>query len=180
MAKLPEKVKQIAIVHAQLINSVAMACQNKQLLPLLEPELVKAEQNGWTELIKRIRKILNGNRKTNLLINLDEEDAGIILAILVGIQNPNQLPKLNQVDKAKFAPEAISKLIHAYRINDIQAKELLDNMLVQMKSSEGDMKIMAFIIEKLNVNDLDIDALKRNMTEQGRQLIDDLMNKLDK
>jgi hypothetical protein len=178
MAKLPEKVKQIAIVHAQLINSVVMACQNKQLLNFLEPELIKAEQNGWTELVKRIRKILAGNRKTNLLIGLDEEDAGIILSILVGIQNPNELPKLNQINKAQFAPQAISKLIKAYKANDIQAKQLLDNMLIQMKSSEGDMKSMAFIIEKVCHNNLDIDAIKREMSEQGRKLVDKLLEQL--
>jgi len=178
MAKLPEKVKQIAMVHAQLINSVVMACQNKQLLNFLEPELIKAEQNGWIELVKRIRKILAGNRKTKLLIGLDEEDAGIILAILVGIQNPQQLPKLNQVNKGQFAPEAIAKLIKAYQANDIQAKQLLDNMLVQMKSSEGDMKNMALIIEKLCQNNLDIDLIKKKMSEQGRQLVDDLFDQL--
>ena len=178
MAKLPEKVKQIAIVHAQLINSVVMACQNHQLIRLLEPELIKAEQNGWTELIKRIRKILNGNRKSKLLIGLDEEDAGIILSILVGIQNPNELPKLNQIDKGKFAPDAISKLIKACQINDVQAKELLNNMLVQMKSTDGDMNIMAFIIEKLSRNDMDIDELKIKMTEQGTKIVNDLLDKL--
>jgi hypothetical protein len=178
MAKLPEKVKQIAIVHAQLINSVVMACQNNQLIRLLEPELIKAEQNGWTELIKRIRKILNGNRKSKLLIGLDEEDAGIILSILVGIQNPNELPKLNQIDKGIFAPDAISKLIKACQINDVQAKELLNNMLVQMKSTDGDMNIMACIIEKLSRNDMDIDKLKIKMTEQGTKLVDDLLDKL--
>ena len=178
MAKLPEKVKQIALVHAQLINSVVMACQNNQLICLLEPELIKAEQNGWIELIKRIRKILNGNRNSKLLIGLDEEDAGIILSILVGIQNPDELPKLNQVNKGKFAPDAISKLIKACQSNDIQAKELLINMLTQMKSTEGDMNTMAFIIEKLSENDLDIDGLKLKMTEQGRKLVDDLLSKL--
>lgn len=178
MAKLPEKVKQIAIVHAQLINSVVMACQNKQLLNFLEPELIKAEQNGWIELVKQIRKILNGNRNTKLLIGLDEEDAGIILAILVGIQNPQALPKLNQVNKGQFAPDAISKLIKAYQANDIQAKQLLDDMIVQMKNTEGDMKIMALIIEKLSLDNMDIDLDKRKMSEQGRKLVDDLLQQL--
>jgi len=178
MAKLPEKVKQIAIVHAQLINSVVMACQNKQLLNLLEPELIKAEQNGWIELVKRIRRILDGNRKTKLLIGLDEEDAGIILAILVGLQNPAELPKLNQVNKGQFAPDAIAKLIKAYQAADSQAIQLLDHMLIQMKNSDGDMQSMAFIIEKLTQHDLDIDAIKQQMSEQGRKLVDDLLDKL--
>ena len=178
MAKLPEKVKQIAIVHAQLINSVVMACQNKELLNFLEPELIKAQQNGWIELVKRIRRILSGNRNTKLLIGLDEEDAAIILSILVGIQNPQQLPKLNQVNKGQFAPEAIAKLIKAYQANDIQAKQLLDQMLTQMKNSEGDMKNMALIIESLCLNNLDIDLYKQEMSEQGRRLVDDLFDQL--
>jgi len=178
MAKLPEKIKQIALVHAQLINSVVMACQNKELLNFLEPELIKAEQNGWIELVKRIRKILNGNRKSKLLIGLDEEDAGIILAILVGLQNPSELPKLNQVNKAQYAPDAISKLIKAYQANDAQAKQLLDQMLTQMKSTDGDMQSMAIIIEKLSQKDMDIDLIKREMSEQGRKLVDDLLEQL--
>ncbi|MFK5985720.1 MAG: hypothetical protein QM479_09860 [Pseudomonadota bacterium] len=175
MAKLPEKVKQIALVHAQLINSVVATCQNKELLHLLEPELYKAEANGWTELIKRIRKILQGNRKSKLLIGLDEEDAAIILAILVGLQNPKELPKLNQVDKAQFAPESLSKLIKAYQAKEIQAIQLLDQMLIQMKQTEGDMQKMALIIDKLCKNDQNINSIKIKMTEQGRKLVDDIL-----
>ncbi len=178
MAELPEKIKQIALVHAQLINSVVMVCQNKQLINLLEPELIKAEQNGWIELVKRIRKILKGKRKSNLLIGLDEEDAAIILAILVGIQNPDELPKLNQVEKGKYAPEAISKLINACQNNDIQAIQLLNSMLEQMKSTDGDMNSMAFIIEKFSKNNMDIDELIAKMTEQGKKLVEELLNKL--
>ncbi len=179
MARLPEKVKQIALVHSHLINSVVAACQNKQYLSILEPELRKAEVNGWVELIKRIRRILAGNRKTKLLIGLDEEDAGIILAILVGLQNPQQLPKLNQVNKAEFAPEAIAKLIQAYQMGDFQAIQLLDQMLNQMKQTEGDMKEMALIIEKLSHKDLSIDLIKQKMTDQGKKLVEDLLVSID-
>ena len=111
MSKIPDKVKQIAIVHAQLINAVVMACQNSALMEHLEPELKKAELNGWTELVKRIRKILKGNRKTNLLIGLDEEDAAIILSILIGIQNPAELPRQNKQEQSTLAPQALAKLI---------------------------------------------------------------------
>jgi len=176
MAKLPDKIKQISVVHSHLINSVVAACQNSKYLDFLEIELKKAEANGWIELIKRIRKILNGSRKTNLLIGLDEEDAAIVLSILVGLQNPKELPKLNQVDKSQFAPESLSKLLIAYKNKDSQAIELLNQMITQMKQSDGDMKMMGKVIEKLSKNDLNIDNIKKEMSEQGKKLVDDLLN----
>jgi hypothetical protein len=180
MAKLPDKIRQIAIVHAPLINSVVACCQNSELLSVLEPELKKAENNGWLELVKNIKKILAGNRNSKLLIGLDEEDAAIILAILVGLQNPEELPKLNTVNKAEYAPDAISKLIESYKNNNQEAQQLLDTMVKQMSESDGDMKILAQIIQKITKNNFDIKQHTEKMTLEGKKLVNSILENIYK
>ena len=179
MAKIPEKTIQIAMLHAPLITGVVGACQNKQFLTLLEPELVKAENNGWNELIKRIRKILSGDRKSNLLIGLDEEDAAIVLSILVGLQNPNELKKLNdfkQTEKqGKLAPSTLSKLILSVHKDPSQKKLIVDPMLSQMNQVEGDMQSLSKIINKLCNKNFEIDNIKLNMTEEGRKIVEQIL-----
>lgn len=179
MAKLPEKTIQVAMVHAPLITSVVAACQNKLYLPLLEPELIKAENNGWNDLIKRIRKILSGNRKSNLLIGLDEEDAAIIISILVGLQNPEELKKINGFQQSKkqgkLAPSALSKLIISVHKDPSQKKLIVDPMLNQMRQVEGDMNSLSKIINKLCNKDYDIEEIKLKMTEEGRKMVDTIL-----
>jgi hypothetical protein len=178
MAKLPEKTKQIAQVHAQLINSVVMTCQNKALLPQLEPVLKSSENNGWIGLMSRIRKIIAGSRSTKLLRGLDEEDAAIVLAILVGLQDPSQIPKIVEKENSKFAAPGLAAMIDAAAKGDVNALSALGDMAEQMALTEGSMRSLSSIINLIIKGERDLKILTRNMDEKGEQFVESLLQEL--
>ncbi len=178
MAKLPEKTKQIAKVHAQLINSVVMACHNKAILPQLEPVLKSSEENGWVALISRIRKILAGSRNSKLLVGLDDEDAGIVLSILVGLQDSTQLPTMDEPADSKFAAPGLAKMIDAAEKGDVKALSTLADMAEQMVSATGDMRQLGGIIQAMVNGERDLKILTRKMDEKGIKLVESLLEEL--
>ncbi len=180
MAKLPEKTKQIAQVHAQLINSVVMACHNKAIQPQLEPVLTSSAENGWGNLVLRIRKILAGSRNSKLLIGLDEEDAAIILAILVGLQDATQLPKLSDPNDAKFAAPGLARMILAAEKGDVSALTALSEMAEQMVATSGNMKFLGAVLQPIINGERDINKLSKYMDEQGKKLVENLLEELEK
>lgn len=180
MAKLPEKTKQIAQVHAQLINSVVMACHNKSLLAQLEPVLKSSEDNGWINLMSRIRKILSGSRDTSLLIGLDEEDAAITLAILVGLQDPTQLPKPVESSDTTFAAPGLAAMIDAAAKGDAQVLSILGDMAEQMVAAPGSMRYLGAMLGPLINGDRDLKTLTSNMDEKGVKLVEELLEELAK
>ncbi len=179
MAKLPEKTKQIAQVHAQLINSVVMACHNKSIIPQLEPVLQSSAQNGWHDLVARIRKIIAGSRNTKLLIGLDEEDAAIILAILVGLQDASQLPKVMQKNESKFAAPGLAQMIDAAGKGDAAALASLAGMAQQMAAAGGDMHYLGTRLQAIVNGERDLKKLSRHMTDQGVNLVEGLLQELE-
>jgi len=170
MAKIPDKIKQIAITHAPLINSVVMACQNESYLNLLEPELIKAENNGWITLVSRIRKILNGSRKQNLLKGLDEEDAGIILSILVGLQNPEAVKNLNKTDKKEHAPILIAKLVKEAWKQGSNPQELEHILITMINNDKEDINKTGMAIKLLiNKNIEEFEKLQYTVLDENNK-----------
>ena len=93
MSQMPTRQEQIVTAHAGLIVKVVKTIQNSDLLPDLQEVLRVSEENGWTDLVAAIRKILGGERElAPLIVNLDEEDSVIVEAILQGIQHPAGAP----------------------------------------------------------------------------------------
>ena len=178
MAKLPEKALQIAQVHAQLIHSVVMACHNPALLPQLEPVLQSSQNNGWEDLVNRIRKILAGSRDTQMLIGLDEEDAAIILSILVGLQDPEQLPKPVQSDEAQYAATGLAAMIDAAGKGDAQAMAVLGDMAEQMVAAPGTIRQLGGIMRALINGERDLKILTMHMDEKGVKLVEALLEEL--
>lgn len=180
MAKLPEKTKQIAQVHAQLINSVVMACHNPMLIPQLEPLLKSSEDNGWVDLMNRVRKILAGSRTTNLLVGLDEEDAAIVLAILVGLQDPTQLPKAVETEETRFAAPGLAAMIDAASKGDAKVLSILGDMAEQMVAAPGSMRYLGAMIRPMINGERDLKTLTTNMDEKGVLLVEDILQELAK
>src|SRR3990172_96589 len=58
MPALPEKDQQILVAHAGLVHAVVRTCHNRDLMPQLEQLLKLSEENGWTQLVGSIRRIL--------------------------------------------------------------------------------------------------------------------------
>jgi tetratricopeptide (TPR) repeat protein len=81
--------------HLPLVRAVVAAVNQPELRPQLDPVLQQMEQNGWSNLVACIRRILDGERSADAALGgLDEEDALIVGTILAGIENPDALRDL--------------------------------------------------------------------------------------
>lgn len=180
MPTLPEKTEQIVQAHAGLIHRVVIACQNRAMVPDLEDILKQAADNGWTDLVAAIRKVLAGQREVGAFRQLDEEDFTIVESILRGIQNPATLPDLSQQFDANMAAPGLASLIHAARGGSLEALQLIANMATQMLQAGGDMARLAGIIRPLVTGERDADKLCQGMGDQGQQLVLGILRELAK
>ena len=180
MTTLPEKDQQIVQSHAQLIVGVVQACHNRELLSQLEPVLQNAQQNGWDDLVKTIRKILNGKRETTLLIGLDEEDSVIIEAILRGLQDPNTLPDpMANADPTMAAP-GLAYMIYAAEGGDPNALQLVATIAEQMTHTAGDMGRLGKAMSRMVHGERNADKLSEGMDTRGEKLVLDILEELSK
>ncbi len=177
---LPDKTEQILQAHAGLIHRVVMAAQNPELVPDLEQILNQAVENGWTELVDAIRRILAGERDLGAFAHLDEEDGTIVESILRGIQNPDTLPDLNTEIDPDLAAPGIASLVHASRRGNTEALQLIAQMATQMLKAGGDMARLAAIIRPLVQGERDADKLAEGMTEKGQTLVHKIVAELNR
>lgn len=181
MSSLPTQHEQIIAVHTSLIVLVVQSVQNPDLRNRLEPVLKTSEENGWQQLVRRIRKILAGERSQTLLQNLDEEDQVIIDAILKGIQDPSTLPDPETKSaNPQMAAPGIAHLIYQASIGNTQALTLVSNMAEQMSHAGGDMSRLAAITKKMIDGERDPEILARGMGAQGKTLVHAILQELGK
>lgn len=180
MATLPEKTQQVIQSHSQLIVAVVKACQNRELLPELEPVLESARQNGWGDLVKAIRSILGGNRDTGVLAGLDEEDTIIIEAILRGLQDPASLPDPMAVSDPTMAAPGLAYMIHAAETGDPNALQMIASISEQMTHTFGDMSRLGKAISRMVHGERDADKLCEGMDTRGEKLVSDILDELNK
>jgi len=180
MTTLLAKEQQIIQSHVKLIVGVVQACQNRDQLPQLEPILVNAHDNGWADLVRVIRLILDGQREPILLSGLDEEDSVIIEAILRGIQNPETLPDPNAASDPTMAAPGLAFMIHAADSGDTNALQLIANMAEQMTHTQGDMRRLGKAVSRMAQGERDIDKLRKGMDNRGEKLVLDILEELNK
>lgn len=180
MTKLLEKEEQVRQAHAGLIHRVVIATQNPTAVPDLERLLKEAQDNGWTDLVAAIRKILKGSRETSLLRELDEEDQVIVSSILNGIQNPATLPQLDApIDGAMAAP-GLAAILHGARTGHHEALQLLGTMANQMMQAGGDMARLAAVMRPLVLGERDPNKLCEGMSDKGQTLVNNILAELRK
>ena len=81
--------------HLPLIEAIVIAVDQPELRSQLDPVLQQREQHGWNNLVASLRRILDGERSADALVDaLDEEDTLIVGTILAGIENPEALRAL--------------------------------------------------------------------------------------
>ncbi|MBI5039757.1 MAG: hypothetical protein HZB57_00635 [Gammaproteobacteria bacterium] len=180
MPTLPEKAQQIVQAHAGLIHRVVIACQNRAVVTDLEDILKQASDNGWTDLVAAIRKILAGKREVGAFRNLDDEDFTIIESILMGLQNPATLPDLSQEFDANMAAPGLAAMIHAARGGSLEALQLVANMVTQMLQAGVDMARLAGIVRPLVTGERDADKLCEGMGDAGQKLVLGILRELAK
>ncbi len=175
----PDRTQQIIQTHASLIRLVVHSLQQTELKPKLEDVLTISANNGWTDLVAAIRKILAGERSKDKLGNMDEEDKVIIFAILDGIQNPASLPGNDAAsgDPAMAAP-GIAHMIHEAATGNAQALVLLSNMAEQMSGAGGDMRRLGGIMKTILDGERDAEVLCKGMAQQGRTLVLSILDEL--
>ncbi|MDH5648064.1 MAG: hypothetical protein OEY67_00295 [Gammaproteobacteria bacterium] len=178
MTQFPARDEQIRNMHALLIHQVVKACHNEQERPLLDRLLTQAAQNGWTDLVDTIRRIVAGRRDESLLKGLDDEDRVIIQSILAGLHDPNTLPDTNKQADPNMAAPGMAMMIHAARRGDPEALQALAYLAKQMTQSHGDMQQMGGIMGKLVDGERDVEQLTQRMGEQGRKLVQDIIAEL--
>lgn len=180
MMATPDKQAQIIQAHAALIVGVVQTVQSPELRPELEKALELSEQNGWEDLVRAIRQILNGSRDINLLKGLDDEDSIIVESILKGLQDPTSLPDPNAKSDATMAAPMLAGLIHQASRGDVNALALISQMAEQMSQTQGDLARLSAIIKPLVDGERDIDKLCEKIGPQGESLIVSIVNELAK
>lgn len=180
MPSLPLREQQIIQAHAPLIVAVVKAVHNPATRSALEDILRVSTANGWADLVRTIRRILSGERDTELLQGLDEEDSAIVTAILRGLQNPATLPDPNQSADPTLAAPGLASMIYAARQGSVEALQLLARMAEQMTQIGGDMGKLGGIMRQLSQGERNADNLCRGMGAQGRSLVLSILEEIGK
>ena len=177
---LSEQKKQIVQFHAVFIHNVVMACNNRALLPQLEPMLEQTARNGWDSLIAVIRQVINGKRDASVLLGLDDEDSAIIETILSGLHDPSTLPDPNAKPDAGLAAPGLAGMIDAAGRGNAEALHMLANMAEQMVRAGGDMAKLGGMMRKIVGGERDADKLAKGMSVQGQELVYSILTELGK
>ncbi|KPV39179.1 hypothetical protein AN478_12950 [Thiohalorhabdus denitrificans] len=180
MASLPERDEQIVHAHAGLIHRVVLASHDRGQVPDLEEVLDQAENNGWVQLVVAVRRILAGARGEDLMHGLDDEDRVVVDAILRGIQDPSTLPDPQAGADPAMAASGLASIIHAAGTGQSEALQWAAQMAEQMYQAGGDMTRLSAIIRPMINGERDRGRLTRGMGEQGRQLVDGILEELAK
>jgi hypothetical protein len=180
MPNLRDREQQIRQSHAVLIHQVVKACHNPVEKPALQQMLQMAQQQGWEDLVRTVRLIVDGRRDDALLNGLDEEDTVIIRSILEGLQNPASLPEPNQGADPSMAAPGLAHMIHAASRGDAQALQATAFMAEQMISTQGDMRLLGGQIKRLLDGERNPDVLTKGMGPSGQQLVVGILEELNK
>jgi hypothetical protein len=178
MTTLPDKHDQIRQAHAGLIHRIVLACHDRDQVPDLEDVLGQAEANGWSELVRALRRILDGERDEGVLLGLDEEDRVVSEAVLQGLQDPSSLPDPQAGADPAMAASGIASIIHGAARGQTEALQWVAQMAEQMHQAGGDMTRLAGAIRPLVNGERDPDILARGMDHQGRRLVEGILQEL--
>lgn len=178
MTTLPDKHDQIRQAHAGLIHRIVLACHDRGQVPDLEDVLAQAEANGWSELVGALRRILDGQRDEAVLLGLDEEDRVVGEAVLQGLQDPSALPDPHAGADPAMAASGIASIIHGAARGQTEALQWVAQMAEQMHQAGGDMTRLAAAIRPLVNGERDPDVLARGMDQQGRRLVEGILQEL--
>ncbi len=180
MAKLPDAVEQVLQMHAPFIHAVVNALTDRTQLPQLMQTLSAAEQQGWPELVRALRWVVDGKRDPGIKLGLDDEDRIIVDAVLRGLENPASLPPLDRKPDAAAAAPGLAAMIEASAHGDAQALAVLANMAEQMLRAGGDMARLGGMMRRLVNGERDYDLLAKGMGALGRKLLRDVLDELGK
>jgi hypothetical protein len=180
MGKLDSENKDVIQENAELIHRVVMAVAADKYIPDLEKILAQAESNGWTELVRAIRKILGGERDLLQLAGLDEEDGIIVSSILRGIDDPSTLPDLaNVIDPAIVGP-SMANIIRDAAAGSGMAIDAIKAVSKHMGGTGGDFPKIPVAINLMVTGERRVDVLCKDMGATGASLVQTILEELKK
>lgn len=180
MADLPDAVEQVRRMHAPFIHMVVGALRDRSRIAELMQTLAEAEQQGWSKLAAALRQVADGKRDGAVRLGLDHEDRIIVDSVLLGLDNPESLPALEQKPDGRAAAPGLAALIDAAARGDAKALAVLAEMAQQMVRAGGDMARLGGNMRRLVNGERDADALMKGMGPLGRQLLLDILSELGK
>lgn len=178
MSFVPDKRQQVLQIHGPLVVKVVECIHDSSQLPALEQVLKMSAENGWTQLVNAIRRIIKGDRDSSILKGLDEEDAIIVDAILRGLQDPTSLPDIQQEADPSLAAPMLAQLIYAAGTGDTDALMALGNMAEQMASTRGDLARFSTLIKPMVDGERSVDKLCDKIGPQGESLVVSILDEL--
>lgn len=137
MPEVPDRKEQIRLIHGSFIRQVVETCQSRERKTDFETLLRTAGENGWTDLVRAVRKIAGGARGLEVFAGLDEEDQVIAEAILHGLQDPSTLPDPKARPDRTLAAPGLAHMIHGAATGNTQALMLIGNMAQQRATPAG-------------------------------------------
>lgn len=179
MQRNAEQVDALLALHAALLHDVVNACHDKDKQPALLTMLSEAEQNGWQKLCQAIREIIAGQRDESVLEGLDEEDAILIQAILIGIENPQTLPDIKADEQRNQAAAGLAATIQLACDGDQRAMEVVADMEKTFQANP-DMASLANAIRKMINGERSNTTLIENCDASTRELIEQILLELKK
>jgi hypothetical protein len=175
IGSLPERHQQIITAHAAFIRQVVETCHNPQRQAELEALLQTAAESGWHDLSRAVRRIAAGQRDSNALRGLDEEDRVIAEAIMRGLQNPATLPDPNARPDPALAAPGLAAMIMAASRGNVQALTLVSSMAEQMSRAGGPLARLAAVVRPLINGERDPHVLCKGMNSQTEKLVLDIL-----
>lgn len=166
--------------NAELIHRTVLAIAADEYIPDLEKILAQAESNGWEDLVKAIRKVLEGERDLLQLTGLDEEDRTIVSAILQGIEDSTSLPDLTNVIDPAIAGPSMANMIHDAATGNSLANEAIRTVSQQMAGTNDDFSRIPDIINLMATGERREEILCRDLGAAGTSLIQAILEELKK
>ncbi len=177
---MKDKIEQIRQVHARFIHAVVRAVRQPGDRAELDQTLAAAEANGWTDVVKSVRLILNGRRGTSILAGLDDEDRAIISGVLEGLQNPATLPNIDAQPDASFAAPGLAGFIAMAGRGNVEALRTLADIGEQMTAVGGEMAQISGRFRQLTQGERNAERLTEGMTARSRSLMLSILDELAK
>ncbi len=173
-----KQVEELLKLHSALLHDVVDAIHDKSKQAPLLDMLNEAQNNGWQKLCEAIRSILEGQRDDSVLDNLDEEDAILIQAILIGIDNPETLPENDLQKQRDEAALGLATTIAAACQGDQRAMELVAHMDQTFQDNPQEIGTIGNAVRKMINGERSSVSLLEGLDPTNAELVEQVLEQL--
>ena len=168
----------MTIPHSGFVSNVVSVCINHTDPSALVPVLDSARNNGWHKLVNAVDLIIQGERSTTLLSDLDPEEKEIISNILSKLESGETEPSTPKLSENNA--QGLATIINAAISGDSDAQSTISFMCKEMESVGGELKMLSLAIRKLLTGERDLIALSNGMSLRSKSLLSAVLKDLSK